>query len=738
MSRAELKLVASRGIAQAISPPVCVTPPTIEASDFRVGVPMTGLPGTWVGAEVLSYQWLMDDTPVLGATNTVYTPTAEDEGKAPSFRVEGANASPHSPTVAISEAGDAIAEEIPQDPVLPVSQTVRFMPKTRAGHGGHKCGYGGTGYLKVTGAAATYVRIDDLNQLVPVGTFGAVAPAWAAGSTYSGTLVEYADAGLTNPTGRTGALSVSVASQNGYTITWRPAPAANNDEANSQLRTVLNGDASLGYVIEVRDGAVLNPTGADWRLRTTYTAAQTAARAAAFTGENHVVIRPETPLAATLRCIKLEGQKLHRVDYLRFQYFTGQLTSAAVQPIASTTAVFMETAGADHIDIWDCDISSTPNSEYGGDQFSGIYTTYTARRWRVRRNRVHDVMGGIYLLNSPTKFDFGTAWTALPTDQNDHHDSADCFHEVSFNEVYRVSNDEINISNSTGPLVYGNVLYDKVTGVRPWDALTAQQKLTGNSPYDTNVQPHGDSLSFDWSKCLFGSVDGPKVWNNCMSRGLGRDTMPFYTSPPYPNPDSKGYVPAANKVYNSSQGVWFANNDNEVVARGWDGVRGSGTGYPVILKAPQVINNTYNRDMVNGIAVNYAENPIIENNSIMGCKNVPTANFIAAAGRISCNNISGTQGRIRRNIGNGPSISVSYAAGGSLASYGENIFVSYTATTGDTAYGSVWNDPVDGPSLRHLADWQAHYRAKVGGPADQSSPIGAFKTNGDPVQLYAA
>lgn len=744
MANARLKLLLAKVIEHAVAPPVNLSPPSIEASEFRVGVQMTGLPGSWQNAQLLTYQWLMDDVAVPGATGATYTPVEADEGKVPKFRVVGYNASPDSPVTATSAPGDALAEAIPQDPLLPAAVTARFLPSTRGGHGGHRCGYGGTGYLKVTGPAAAFVTFDDIRELVPVGAFNGAPPAWTPGTDYSGTITEYADAGMTTPTGRTSVLTLRVVSTPGCTITWREGSAANNDNPSTtmvngyQLKAALNANPGLGYTIEVRDGAILNPTGASMRLRTTYTEAQVAARAAAFTGENHVVIRPETLLGATIRCIKLEGQRLHRVDYLRFQYFKGELTSAAAQAVSSSTGVFGEIAGADHIDIWDCEISSTPNSEYGLDQFAGIYTSPTARRWRVRRNKVHDVSSGIYLQNMPTKFDFGTAWTALPTGAEDHHDSGDCYHEASFNEVYRVANDEINVTNSTGALVYGNVLYDKVTGVTPWDALSASQKLSQNSPYDTDVQPHGDSLSFDWTSCLFGSVDAPKIWNNYMSRGLGRDTMPFYTSPPYPNPDSKGYTPNANAVYNSSQGVWLSNNDNEVVARGWDGVRGSGTGYPVILKGLQVVGNCYNRDMFNGITANYVEDPIIENNSIMGCKHIPTANFIASAGRISCYNISGTQGRIRRNIGNGPSITVTYAPGGALAAFGENVILSYTATEGPSAYGSVFANPQDGPALRTQQNWSDYFRPKVGGPADQTNPIGAFKTNGDPAQLYAA
>lgn len=741
MASAFLKLILSRTQQQAVAPPVCVTLPSIEASDFRVGVAMTGLSGAWVGAQLLTFQWYMDGEPVPGATSAAYTPMPADEGKVPTFEVTGINASPQSPTVAVSEDGDPIAEEIPQDPILPAAVTARFLPSTPGGFGGHRCGYGGAGYLKVTGAAATYVKFDDINELVPVGSFNSAAPGWTPGSNYSGTITEYSDAGMTVPTGRTSVLTLAVASTPGITVTWRAGSAANNDTSSTfQLRTAYGKNSALGWRIEVRDGAVINPDGLDCRMRSAYSAAQVAARAASFTGENHVVIRPETPVtgAAHITRLKFDGQKLHRCDYIRVQYFgSGLIAGMNGGVIDSNIAVFGETDGADHIDIWDCDISSTPNSEYGSDQFAGINTTGAARRWRVRNNKVHDVAKGIYLQNSAYKRDWSTL-ASLPTGQSDHHDSADAYHEITANEVYRVSIDEINVTNATGARIVGNWLYDKKTGVTPWDALSAANKLTRNSPYDTSVQPHGDAIPCDYKSCQYGSVDGVIIWGNYISRGEGRDSMPFYTSPPYPNPDSKGYTPNAAAVYNSSQGVFLANNDPESAARGWDGVSGSGTGYPTILKNPQVVGNCYSRDMVNAITMSYVENPIIENNTCLAVKYVPTANFISAAGRVSCWNISGTQGRIRRNISNGPSIATSLEAGASLASFGENIFHSYGATSGDTSYGAIWNDPQDGPALRSIDDWLAHYRAKAGGPADATNTIGAISKTGEPLRQYAA
>ncbi|KQW49401.1 hypothetical protein ASC77_12080 [Nocardioides sp. Root1257] len=60
--------------------------PTITGTP-RAGSASTGVPGTWDSGTTRTYQWLVDGTPVDGATTTSYTPTLDQIGKALTFQV---------------------------------------------------------------------------------------------------------------------------------------------------------------------------------------------------------------------------------------------------------------------------------------------------------------------------------------------------------------------------------------------------------------------------------------------------------------------------------------------------------------------------------------------------------------------------------------------------------------------------------------------------------------------------
>ncbi|MDO9455554.1 M1 family aminopeptidase [Nocardioides sp.] len=62
--------------------------PTITGTP-KVGVQLTGAPGTWDQGTSLSYQWLADGTPIAGATGLTYTPGTGQIGSVLAFRVTG-------------------------------------------------------------------------------------------------------------------------------------------------------------------------------------------------------------------------------------------------------------------------------------------------------------------------------------------------------------------------------------------------------------------------------------------------------------------------------------------------------------------------------------------------------------------------------------------------------------------------------------------------------------------------
>lgn len=69
------------GLAQTLTPT-----PTIDGTP-KVGVQLTGVPGTWDDGTALAYQWTVDGTPVEGATGLTFTPTAAQAGSVVRFAV---------------------------------------------------------------------------------------------------------------------------------------------------------------------------------------------------------------------------------------------------------------------------------------------------------------------------------------------------------------------------------------------------------------------------------------------------------------------------------------------------------------------------------------------------------------------------------------------------------------------------------------------------------------------------
>jgi hypothetical protein len=55
-----------------------LVPPQLSVPDFAVGTVIDVVPGTWVDSPALSYQWLLDDVDIPGATGTSYIATERD------------------------------------------------------------------------------------------------------------------------------------------------------------------------------------------------------------------------------------------------------------------------------------------------------------------------------------------------------------------------------------------------------------------------------------------------------------------------------------------------------------------------------------------------------------------------------------------------------------------------------------------------------------------------------------
>jgi uncharacterized repeat protein (TIGR01451 family) len=155
------------------------TPVPTIAGTPKVGVELTGVPGTWDSGTTLTYQWLVDGTSVDGATGLTYTPGPGRVGAVVTFSVTGAKDG----YTSVTRTSDATAAVAPGDlastPVPTIAGTPQVGIELTAGPGDWDSGTALTYQWSVDGkpvdgaTARTFVpRAGDYGAVVTVAVTG--------------------------------------------------------------------------------------------------------------------------------------------------------------------------------------------------------------------------------------------------------------------------------------------------------------------------------------------------------------------------------------------------------------------------------------------------------------------------------------------------------------------------------------------------------------------------------------
>lgn len=219
--------------------------------------------------------------------------------------------------------------DVAEGGALPATQTISFGAKTRKGHGGHSLGYTGSGTLSITAGDPTGLwTIDSRNQLVPAGAYG---------GSVSGALVGPYTLTVTDGT-LAGTVTINILANAAH---WRSVNVAPNADsgATSQLRTLLStaGAVARGDTLWLRNGSAFNPTCVDSRIRPP---------SGLYSGAGSIVIRPESPFAATMGRIWFDSAAMSAAGSVFIEFrdmqFLGYNTSSATvtTPLISRTGTF--------------------------------------------------------------------------------------------------------------------------------------------------------------------------------------------------------------------------------------------------------------------------------------------------------------------------------------------------------------------------------------------------------------
>ncbi len=623
------------------------------------------------------------------------------------------------PTLAFSASGNrlrfAVTSTTAPDPGGGLgAQTVYFGPNTLVGNGGAPiCEAPCVQPFTFNGGAPLNYTRDDDGLLVP--------KDGNASTAYNGlrTTGDLTGASFTivDALGKTKAITVIVSEARAGKFTIRDKASADGSGTyNSQLAAAL-ARASYGEHIAWRGGSRFNtPTNTGTYVGATpYRLRNTRTIPGAYTGENPVTIRPETGGTVTLGHLLLDGQNNtvpggKRLDGLRWQGidFYGETDEL---PLVQSVAL------VSNQDFYDSTFRSVEgdwlNTEVA--RADGVIKDTNGARWRFYRNTFEFLGKGIVAGNDPGTPNGGAATYSDPTG---------VYHEVVDNVFRHVYTDTLAMPCATGAVVTGNLFTDKATGV----------VINGvKNPFDTSSpQPHGDAIQFDDKACGWGRLAGPTVVGNVITRGNGRNSLPWWTvANGYANPSTPGpsccLVPDPTKGYGDYQAIFRSNPSAGETNH---------AAYNVVWVNPVITHNFAQISMGNGIVYGPVENPVIEYNTMVvddpGPANLITSPFAATS--ILGGPISGTSGRVRYNAATA-AIEWPLASGASVdVGTGSGIGGSTNVLTPRLSFGSFYETAA--PTRRTRDEARDAFKPKIGGglfvndnqPAGVWCPSGALRT----------
>ena len=437
----------------------------------------------------------------------------------------------------------------PPPPSPPLDQTAYWGPKTLVGDGG----YDPCKALCVLPILSS----PDTTNFYYDATKGGIVPKNGAVKTYNSVrptpLSGTEDFVLTDSGSHTitvhNVANASIAGD--YTVLWHNGDSVSSTSGTNQLFQAYSKMA-YGEAVRLRGGSFLNTiynTG-----EASYHGQQvfrftcnlgTCLTPANFTGANYKVIGPEVGSVVTVGPMTLEGTGITGT-HITGLLFDGEDTAVCIQNTACGN--FFGGVTATYVWFDGNTMIGNTNDTYGRSRINGIKLSLDSQNWQFSNNDISWVYNGIQVAQ-PT----GT----YPADQFGTAPATTGFY-LGYNTFRNISKDVFDTACMHHTVIEHNLFTDKTSAV----IIDANYW----NPFDSSHQVHSDALQMDGQSgggafaCVYQFYPGNRIEYNMVLRGIGIDSMPFWTAPPYPNPNITGSVTSTSpaRIVNAAAGLGSA------------------------------------------------------------------------------------------------------------------------------------------------------------------------------------
>lgn len=595
----------------------------------------------------------------------------------------------------------------------PTTQTTYFGPSTLVGHGGDRP----TGItLPATAPDTTSYYWDT--------TYQWAAPKNGANKTYSavrssplsGCEVMTITDSAVPPVVFTYNLCADQSIGGDYTVRYRDGDTYNSTSGTAQLyKAFAAGNYGQTYV--VRGGSehnTVNTTGLNGTTAARFACAVGNCNYANFNGSNHRIVRPEAGRPVLMGPIWFEGTGVGGTK------FVGFTIDGEAESYNMANYMLKDATGVPGMIFEDLHIIGSSSDPNGKDRPGGIQVDLGGAP-HILNSTIEYVQNGIIVsmsLGTAGDVAVGSVAPSAPLTV------------ITGNTMRNIGRDNLTVVCPRYLYVANNTFTDQRTEVTQGDAGQSPPWI---NPFDSSRQAHSDKIQLNFQSnstnaCAWNYYPEITFVDNFFGRGIGRDDLSFYSSPPFPNPNdysgSAGYpgnnsgIPSQAKTLmpdptwslGDSQGLYSSNFAAGKPVSGGPTIRN----YVATMDAPIIEGNIITSSFNAGIALPGVRNGRVVANSVINPRVATSTNLETWSG-------FGNSGVIIDTVEGSPVIERNHGALASSIGGNATPPASQVVEVTISQYGTIFSNAAGKLSPRDAAEYRQYYRP-VPGQALEISP----------------